>query len=101
MFIPSPPLPEFAGINIFPKPNYNRVFINSKDELDNDFERQYLSIVGKVIKKLAISSQYNMMPIFINPHIYNYYQYKINKAKNNNSTFGFKPLIPTPLINHD
>lgn len=84
MFIPSPPLPEFAGINIFPKPNYNRVFINSKDELDNDFERQYLSIVGKVIKKLAISSQYNMMPIFINPHIYNYYQYKINKAKNNN-----------------
>ncbi|MGV3696328.1 hypothetical protein [Flavobacterium sp.] len=83
MFIPSPPLPELTGVNIFPKPNYTRFFNTSKKEIDNDFERQYLSIVGKVNKKLAISSEYNLMPIFIDKHIYNFYQYKINRAKSN------------------
>lgn len=83
MFLPSPPLPELSGVNIFPKPNYKRLFTTSQREIDNDFERQYFSIIGKVNKKLAISSEYNLMPIFIDPHIYNFYQYKVNRAKDN------------------
>lgn len=83
MFIPSPPLPELSGVNIFPKPNYKHPFSSSQKEIDNDFERQFFSIIGKVNKKLALSSEYNLMPIFINPNIYNFYQYKINRAKSN------------------
>jgi hypothetical protein len=83
MFLPSPPLPELSGVNIFPKSNYKRLFNTSQREIDNDFERQYFSIIGKVNKKLAISSEFNLMPIFIDPHIYNLYQYKVNKAKDN------------------
>ncbi|MFV5688919.1 hypothetical protein ACM55M_09885 [Flavobacterium sp. ZT3R25] len=83
MFLPSPPLPELSGVNIFPKPYYKKLFTNSQREIDNDFERQYFSIIGKVNKKLAISSEYNLMPIFIDPHIYNFYQYKVNRAKDN------------------
>lgn len=82
-FVPSPPFIELSGINIFPKPNYKSLFSTLKKEINNDFERQYLSIIGKVNNKLAISSECNLMPIFINPHIYNFYQYKVNKAKNN------------------
>lgn len=83
MFLPSPPLPELSGVNIFPKPNYKRLLNSSQNEVDNDFERQFLSIIGKVNKKLAISSESNLMPIFIDPNIYNFYQYKVNRAKDN------------------
>jgi hypothetical protein len=83
MFLPSPPLPELSGVNIFPKPNFKRFLNNSQKEIDNDFERQYFSIVGKVNKKLALCSENNLIPIFINPSIYNFYQYKVNRAKDN------------------
>ena len=57
--------------------------IFSKKEIDNDFERQYFSIIGKVNQKLALSSDFNLMPIFIDSNIYNFYQHKVKRAKNN------------------
>ena len=41
------------------------------------------SIIGKVNKKLALSDEFDLTPIFIDPNIHNFYQYKISKSKNN------------------
>lgn len=83
MFIPSPPLPELKGTKVFPLVQYTRVLNDTKEAIENDFERQYFSIIGKVNKKLALSDEFDLTPIFIDPNIHNFYQYKISKSKNN------------------
>lgn len=84
MFIPSPSFPELTNFQYFPRASYISHFENEKEKDKIDYETQFFSIVGKINKKLALAENFNLMPIIIDDNIHNYYQYKINKSKNNN-----------------
>lgn len=83
MFIPSPSFPELTNFQYFPRAKYISHFGSEKEKDKIDYETQFFSIVGKVNKKLALAENFNLMPIIIDDNIHNYYQYKINKSKNN------------------
>lgn len=83
MFIPSPSFPELTNFEYFPRANYISHFGNEKEKHEIDYETQFFSIVGKINKKLALAENFNLMPIIIDDNIHKYYQYKINKSKNN------------------
>jgi hypothetical protein len=84
MFIPSPSFPELAGFQYFPQLKYNSHFKDADSIRKYDYERQFFSIVGKVNKKLALTEKFDLIPVIINDSIHNFYQYKIQKSKNNN-----------------
>jgi hypothetical protein len=83
MFIPSPAFPEMTDFKYFPQINYNSSLQNDKEGKEYDYERQYFSIIGKVNKKLALSNDYNLIPIFINQRIHDYFRFKVLKSTEN------------------
>jgi|GEM_PF-1637016 len=90
MFLPSPPFPELQGFNYFPKIKYQSLLRSNQEDLECDFERQFFSIIGKVNKSLALANDYDLIPIFIDEHIHNFYQYKVMKSKANQDSIFLK-----------
>ncbi|WP_018478806.1 hypothetical protein [Pontibacter roseus] len=82
MFIPSPPFVEMYDTKLFPGVKYNSIFPENNNKL-YDYDRQLFSIVAKVNKKLALAGDFNLIPVFINQHIYNFFNYKVEKSRNN------------------
>ncbi|WP_266204964.1 hypothetical protein [Pontibacter kalidii] len=76
--------PSFSmyGANLFPSIEYKSSFPEKNNKL-YDYDRQFLSIIAKVNKKLTLCEQYNLVPIFLDQNIYNFFNYKVEKARNN------------------
>jgi len=102
MFMPSPAFPEMTHFKYFPHVKYNSSLQNNNEGKEYDYERQYFSIIGKVNKKLALSNEYNLIPIFINQRIHDYFRFKVLKSKENeDSVFNeeWKKSYDTKLVN--
>lgn len=82
MSIPSPPFVEMYNTKLFPGVKYNSIFPEKNNKL-YDYDRQFLSVVAKVNKKLALAGDFNLIPVFIDQHIYNFFNYKVEKSRNN------------------
>lgn len=77
--IATSPLMELKGFEWFPKVKYQSHFDSTVSHYD--FETQFFSIVAKVNKTLALTQHFDLIPVFIDKNIFNFYQYKIQKAK--------------------
>lgn len=102
MFIPSPGFPEATGFKYFPQIQYSSSLKGNIEAEKYDYERQYFSIIGKVNKKLALCNDYNLIPIFVNQRIHDYYRFKILKSKENKDPIfneEWKKNYDTKLIN--
>ncbi|MFD3002419.1 hypothetical protein ACFS7Z_18755 [Pontibacter toksunensis] len=82
MFIPSPSFPKMYGVNIFPGTKYIDLFPKENNRL-YDYNRQFYSIIARVNKKLALCGEHDLVPIFLDQHIYNFFNYKVEKSKKN------------------
>ncbi len=102
MFMPSPAFPEMTNFKYFPHVKYNSSLKNNNEGKKYDYERQYFSIIGKVNKKLALSNEYNLIPIFINQRIHDYFRFKVLKSKENEDPVfneEWKKSYDTKLVN--
>lgn len=62
-------------------------FVSFHNEEDNNIfqlDHQLMSAVGKLNRSLAVSSEFDLIPIFINENLARTYSQKIEIAKNNN-----------------
>ncbi|WP_205502223.1 hypothetical protein [Rufibacter psychrotolerans] len=82
MFVPSPPFPELHGIKLFPQVKYESSFDAKNNKLYN-YDHQFFSIVAKVNKKLALCGEFNLIPIFIDQHVFNFFMHKAVKSTRN------------------
>jgi hypothetical protein len=72
-------LPLRDGVKLFPNFPYVKPF--SDPELDGyNAEQQYMSIVAKFNKNLAMCGTQDLIPIFIDKSLYSLYRYKIDKS---------------------
>jgi len=72
-----------GNVKLFPKTSYNKPYSDSTLDQYNT-EGQYFSIVAKVLKRLAICGTHDLIPVFIDRNIYDFYNLKVKKASNTN-----------------
>jgi len=72
-----------SNIKLYPEIPPQISFFTEEENKAFDLDHQLLSITGRLNRTLAISHEYNLIPIFINENLVRAYSQKIEIAKNN------------------
>lgn len=76
-------IPIVNGVRIYPDVPPNISFFSKEDNESYSLDHQISSIAGKFNRHLSISSEFNLIPIFINENLAKAYATKVEIAKNN------------------
>lgn len=74
---------SYAGIKIFPDSPPSVNFFSDEENKVYDLDHQIVSAAGKINRSLAVSFEFDLIPILINKNIANAYAAKIETAKQN------------------
>jgi hypothetical protein len=72
-----------SNIKLYPDIPAQISFFTEEENKDFHLDHQLLSITGRLNRTLAISHEFNLIPIFINENLARAYSHKIEIAKNN------------------
>jgi hypothetical protein len=77
---------SYGGTQIFPNSPPSVNFFGNEENKIYDFDHQIISMAGKVNRALAISYEFDLIPILINQNVANAYASKTEIAKENKDT---------------
>src|SRR5690606_15550444 len=78
---------KYRGVQILPDIPTQAYFYNDEENKEYHLDHQLSSIVAKFDKGLAVSYQFDLIPIFLNEFTAKAYAHKIDSIKNNNDGY--------------